>query len=86
MVAFAHTIFGEQYGYVLIPLELLHFELGLPLGWYHHPRSDICSTDVERIVQHVGRSWSKVPNPAPVDLMQGGVLHKKLDLASQQAS
>lgn len=80
MVSFAHTLYGEKYDYMLIPLEFLHFECGLPLGWYHHPNSDICSTDIYDVAAHVGHIWSKVPNPAPVDLLHGEILKKKFDL------
>lgn len=84
MVSFAHTLYGKRYDYVLIPLELLHFECGLPLGWYHNDDTLICSGDVYAVGQHVKRVWSKVPNPAPVDLIRGGTLQKKGNLLNQQ--
>lgn len=84
MVSYAHQLYGTKYDYVLMPLELLHFELGLPLGWYHNTDALICSNDVDKIAQHVGRHWSQVPNPAPVDLITGGVLVKKGELHSKQ--
>lgn len=80
MVEFAHTLYGKRYDYKLIPLELLHFELGLSLGWYHDPDEEICSVNINTIALRQGRKWSKVSNPAPVDLLKGGVLKKKLDL------
>lgn len=86
MIRFAHTLYGERYDYALIPLEFLHLECGLPLGWYHNKDSMICSVDVERIAEHVGRKWSKAPNPAPVDLVNGGMLIKVGDLPTTAAA
>lgn len=80
MVTFAYTLYGKNYDNVLIPLELLHFECGLPLGWYHNDKGYICSGDVDTIARHENRLWSKVPNPAPVDLLNGGVLKFKYRL------
>lgn len=81
MVRFAHTLYGKRYDYALIPLELLHFECGLPLGWYHNDDAFICSGDIDTVARHVGHIWSKTANPAPVDFIQGGVLQKKGDLS-----
>lgn len=80
MVQFAHTLYGERYDYVLIPLEFMHWEFGLPLGWYHNDDEMICSGDVDKVAQHVGRRWTDEPNPSPADLWRGGALKKKVDL------
>jgi hypothetical protein len=80
MVKFAHTLYGKKYDYILIPLELAHFKLGLPLGWYHNPNKYICSDDVYTVALHVNHIWSKVPKPAPIDLINGGILQKKIVL------
>lgn len=65
---------GIPYDNLLIPLELLHFECGLDLHWYHENNRRICSTFIDEAAKQTGRKWSKVPNPSPVDLLQGGVL------------
>lgn len=67
MVEFAKSQYGKKYDYILIPLELFHYELGLPLDWYDEHGKFICSTYVNAIGNSVSRKWSKVINPAPKD-------------------
>lgn len=76
MLQFAATLYGTSYDYLLIPLELAHFGLHLDLSWYQERGHLICSTYLSAIARSVGRSWSKVPNPAPIDLMKSGALVK----------
>lgn len=70
---------GVPYDNLLIPLELLHFECGLDLRWYHDNKGRICSTLIYQLGKSVGRKWSKVLNPAPINLMDGGILTLKED-------
>lgn len=79
MVRYAKTLYGAPYDYALIPLELAHFELGFGLMWYHETKQRICSTYVNDVAAHIGRKWTQVTNPAPVDILNGGVLTKVYD-------
>lgn len=80
MVETAKALYGIPYDYKLILLELAHFEWHTGLGWYQEDDSMICSTYMNVVARSVGRIWSKVPNPAPVDLLEGGALLKVGDL------
>jgi hypothetical protein len=80
MIESAATLYGTPYDYLLIPAEFLHFELGLKLNWFHENKARICSTFAEDVANLAGRQWTVAVNPAPVDLMRGGVLQKKGDL------
>jgi hypothetical protein len=80
MIENASTLYGTPYDYLLIPAEFLHFEIGLKLNWFHEHKHLICSSFVDSCGQSVGKLWTTIPNPAPVDLMRGGVLQKKGDL------
>jgi hypothetical protein len=83
MINFARTLYGTEYDDFLIPLELLHFECGLDLHWYHEKNRRICSTLMDQIGKYVNRKWSQVMNPAPVDLTDGGILTFKELLKSE---
>jgi len=77
MVSYAKTLYGEHYDYLLIPLELLHFTVYEKLSWYRENKHRICSTYIDAVAQHVKHQLAKVANPAPVDLLNGGVLQRK---------
>ncbi|MCZ8512394.1 hypothetical protein O9H85_08100 [Paenibacillus filicis] len=67
MIQFAKSKYGSKYDYVLIPLELFHFEISLNIDWYKEHQKYICSTYINEIGKSVNRKWSKVANPAPID-------------------
>lgn len=75
MVEYALSLHGTPYDYLLIPIEALRF-LGANTDWYIENSHLICSTFLTKVANHVKRTWSKELNPAPVDLMNGGVLTK----------
>ena len=79
IVEFAKSMTGVPYDYTVIPLEVLHFELGVKLDWYRNHKLD-CSEFVNACGEKVGRKWSKVTHPAPSELKNGGVLKRKLIL------
>lgn len=80
MVAYAKQMYGTHYDYWLILLEALHFETGMKIDWYKNNQHLICSLFGYIVAKRVGHIWSQDPNPAPVDLLNGGVLVKKGEL------
>lgn len=77
MIKYGSHFFGDRYDYFLILLELLRFELGMSIGWYKEHDELICSCYAYILGKHEGKIWSKVRNPAPSDLQNGGVLRRK---------
>jgi hypothetical protein len=80
MVDYAKTLYGTPYDYLLIPLELAHYELGISLNWYHENKHFICSSLVYDIAEHVGLTWASSVVCAPEGLIDFGTLKKKFDL------
>lgn len=80
MVYIAYSLYGTPYDYYLIPLEFFRFEFGLKLKWYEENHHLVCSTFVNNAATGAGAKWTDIPNPAPVDLLKGGVLQKKGEL------
>lgn len=77
MVSFAKAHYGIPYDYVLIPLEWAHYELHIKLDWYKEHQHLICSTFVNDCAEAAHKHWTDVSNPAPKDLIAGGVLRQK---------
>jgi hypothetical protein len=71
---------GTEYNYEVIGLEFAHFELGLNIDWYSSKGKLDCSEYAKVMGLEFGKVWSKEVHPAPVDLMNGGGLVKKLVL------
>lgn len=78
MLDFAQSNLGKGYDYFLILLELVHFELDEQISWYNEHCNFICSTYVNKAAEAANKEWTKVKNPAPVDLIKGGKLKKKM--------
>lgn len=76
IVELAKKFYGDGYDYWVILLEFLRFEFHLSTGWYHEKDEFICSTFLSEVAKRVGRQWASVLNPAPVDLMNGGILQR----------
>lgn len=77
MIQYALSLQGTPYDYLLDILEFGHFEWGANINWFKESGHLICSTFVNKVGQRVNRAWSKVVNPAPVDLLEGGILIRK---------
>lgn len=80
MIEYAKTLYGIPYDYLLIPLELAHYELGASIEWYHENKHLICSTALYDIAAHVRRIWAASRLCAPEGLIDFGVLQRKGDL------
>jgi hypothetical protein len=80
MIEYAKTLYGIPYDYMLIPLELLHYETGIPIDWYKENHHLICSSAVYDIAAHVGLKWAASAVCAPEGLIDFGTLKKKFDL------
>jgi hypothetical protein len=80
MVEYAKSLKGTPYDYVLIPLELLRVETGIPIGWYHENKHRICSSYVYDSATHAGRQWADDPLCTPEGLRGFGVLQRKVVL------
>jgi uncharacterized protein YycO len=78
MLDFAQSKIGLGYDYFLDLLELFHFELGARITWYHNNKHFICSTFVNAIGNAADKTWTIIKNPAPIDLLEGGKLLKRL--------
>lgn len=76
IVIYAKTLYGEEYDYLLILFELAHFTLGEKINGIHEHHKLICSTFVNKCAKEIGKTWTNEINPAPVDLLKGGVLVK----------
>jgi hypothetical protein len=83
MIEYAKSLYGNKYDYLLIPLELLHFEFDMNINWYKEHGHRICSTFCNDIAKHVNHIWTDQENPAPCDLMNYGKLKRKCILKSK---
>lgn len=77
IVIFAKSIFGTSYDYLAILVELLRFEANLPITSFREGKKRICSSYVYNCAKSVGKEWTKIKTPAPVDLLGGGKLTLK---------
>ncbi len=80
MIEYAKTLYGTPYDYVLIPLEMMHYDIGLPIDWYKENHHLICSSLVYDVAAHIGLKWASSKVCAPEGLLDFGVLKKKFDL------
>jgi hypothetical protein len=80
MIEYAKTLYGTPYDYLLIPLEFIHYEMGLPIGWFHENKHLVCSTLGYDIAAHEGLKWAASRLCAPEGLIDFGTLKKKFDL------
>lgn len=77
IVSFAKSLFGTSYDYLAILAELLRFEAALPINSFHEGKKRICSSYVYDCGKSIGKEWSNIKTPAPVDLLEGGILNPK---------
>lgn len=77
IVKFAKSLFGTSYDYLAILAEFARFELNFPINSLHEGKRRICSSYVYDCAKSVGKEWTNVKTPAPVDLLGGGKLTLK---------
>jgi hypothetical protein len=80
MIEYAKTLYGVPYDYMLIPLELLHYEAGVKIDWFKETHHFICSSLVYDLAAHVGLKWADSAVCAPEGLIDFSKLQKKGDL------
>lgn len=77
IVMFAKSLYGFSYDYLAILAELARFELKIPIRSFHEGKRRICSSYVFDCAKSIGKDWSNISPPAPVDLLNSGKLAKK---------
>lgn len=71
---------NTPYDYKVIGWELLHFELGVDIDFYDNKDTLDCSEFANALGLEFGKKWADMKHPAPADLLNGGVLVKKIIL------